>query len=106
MEPNLHADSLVFVNEKFDYEALEIGDIIIYERPSDELLIIHRVIEITEDGVYTKGDANPVEDGICITPDIFIGKCVYVVPKVGKYMAPLHELRTTIFNFFGNSGKK
>lgn len=96
MEPNLHAKSLVFVNERFDYTELEIGDIIVYEREYDDLLIIHRIIEITDDGVYTKGDANPVADGICITPNIFIGKCIYVIPKLGAIFEPIHELRMMI----------
>lgn len=85
MEPNIHANSLVMVNNNANYDDIEVGDVIIYERQSDDIMIIHRVIEKTDNGLYTKGDANAIADGICITPDIFVGKFIFAIPKIGKF---------------------
>ena len=43
-----------------EISSLRIGDIILYRRPSDFLL--HRVVKMTEDLIWTKGDRNRTID--------------------------------------------
>ena len=65
MEPELFKDDLVFVKTSKSYE---VGDIVVYQ--SGEMLIIHRIISISEDGetLVTQGDANPsADDPIAMT---------------------------------------
>lgn len=83
MEPFIHVGSLVIINENVDYSELEEGDIIVYNQSADRK-IIHRIIEIREDGITTQGDANPIQDSTVITPQNYVGKYIYGIPRVGS----------------------
>ena len=54
-------------------------DIIVYKK--EENLITHRLIEMEEDRLITKGDANNVQDDP-ITKDVVIGKVIFVIPNI------------------------
>jgi signal peptidase I len=84
MEPNIPTWSLCLVNVKTPYEDIETGDIVVYERKSDGLRIIHRVIAITDAGMVTKGDANSIDDGVSVTPDNLFGKYLGHIPQLGR----------------------
>ena len=84
MEPNLPTWSLCVINVKTPYADIKTGDIVVYNRKSDATRIIHRVIEITDSGMITKGDANSVSDGLSVTPENLYGKYLFHVPKLGK----------------------
>ena len=59
MEPELYVNDLVFVKATDSYE---VDDIVVYQ--SGNILIIHRIIEISPDGttIVTRGDANNIAD--------------------------------------------
>ena len=65
MEPTLNTGDIVFITPVSDPRDIQVNDVIIFKRPSGEL-IIHRVISIeVANGEYyymTKGDNNPVPD--------------------------------------------
>lgn len=86
MVPTLPINSVCFVNTNTDYEDIEVGDIIIYRRFSDDLRVIHRVIAITDEGLETKGDANAVSDGISTTADNLVGKMLICIPALGAFI--------------------
>jgi len=90
MEPNLPTWSLSFVSTRTKYEDLKVGDIVVYNRESDGKRIIHRVIEITEEGIVTKGDHNKIDDGVSVTPDNLYGRHLFYIPKVGKLPMLIH----------------
>ena len=46
MEPTFSADDLIFVKEA---DSFEVGDIVVYQ--SGSMLVVHRVVEITEDAL-------------------------------------------------------
>lgn len=54
-------------------------DVIVYKK--EENLITHRLIEMEEDKLITKGDANNVQDEP-ITKDCVIGKVIYAIPNI------------------------
>lgn len=85
MEPNLPTWSLCLINTKTAYEDIEVGDIVVYYRRSDNLRIIHRVVAIYPEGLETKGDANSVSDGVSIGADEgnLCGKMLGFVPYLG-----------------------
>lgn len=91
--------SMVPVLEKYDvlivqghepFEDIDIGDIIVFDRPSDHnKVIVHRVVSIIEDNpktIRTQGDANsesiPGTD-FPITEEEYIGKVAYTIPHIG-----------------------
>lgn len=77
MEPVHSINDLIVTKEKKIYE---IDDIITYK--SGDKFVTHRIIEATEDGFITKGDANNGPDAPIKTEDIE-GKIVFVIPKAG-----------------------
>lgn len=83
MEPTIPTWSLCVINTKVDYDAVALGDVVVYKRRSDGKRIIHRVVEITPEGMITKGDANRSDDGVSVGRDNLIGKKLWHIPYLG-----------------------
>jgi len=90
MTPELQVYDVLIVQGHEPFEDIEIGDIIVFNRPSDHnRVIVHRVISITDDDpitLRTKGDSNPASipgTDFPITQEEYIGKVVYTLPQVG-----------------------
>ena len=84
LEPTIPTGSLCIVNIRRPYEKVEVGDVIVYVRKYDGLRIIHRVIEVTDEGLVTKGDHNQISDGVSTTADNYFGTSLVHIPGVGK----------------------
>ena len=78
MEPELSVDDLIVVSEEDEYN---VGDVVVFRSKSS--LVVHRIIEINDEGIITKGDANNMPDEP-ISPENIKGKVVYAVPMLGK----------------------
>ncbi|MEK0376990.1 MAG: signal peptidase I, partial [Nitrosopumilus sp.] len=88
MIPELEVYDVLIVQGHEPFEDLEIGDIIVFNRPSDHnRVIVHRVVSIINDDpitLRTKGDANPASipgTDFPITEEEYIGKVVYTLPQ-------------------------
>ena len=81
MEPELHTGSICVINQNADYEDMEEGDIIAFKRGA--IKVTHRIIEITDDGFLTQGDANPSPDIGIVTKSDFIGETIFDIPYLG-----------------------
>lgn len=81
MEPAIPVGSLVLI-KPVNTESLRVGDVICY-RFSDEILITHRIIEITSNGIITKGDANDEQDLKLVQSNNIVGSVVLTIPFVG-----------------------
>jgi signal peptidase len=100
MEPTFQPNDIVVVDFDFGFEDVNVGDIIVFERPEGrDRTIIHRVISIDHDAdgnrvLTTKGDGNPLPipgTDYPITEDLYIGKADYSIPKLGfitRFFAP------------------
>jgi len=64
-------------------ENISVGDVILYVNPELGYPIIHRVINITEEGYITKGDRNPAPDPWIVRPEWVKGKAVLGIPLLG-----------------------
>ena len=90
MIPELQVYDVLIVQGHVQFEDVQIGDIIVFDRPSgQDRVIVHRVVSITDDDpktLRTKGDNNvasiPGTD-FPITEKEYIGKVEYVVPQIG-----------------------
>lgn len=82
MRNTLQEKDIIFVDilSEEEKEALKKDDIVVFKQGSS--LIVHRIINIEEDLVITKGDANNAEDEP-IQKNNIIGKMVKVVSRVG-----------------------
>lgn len=77
MEPELSVNDLIIVTPRDEYS---VGDVVVYQTHGS--LIVHRIIEITEDSVITQGDANNAPDDPIKTEDIK-GVVAFCVPFFG-----------------------
>ena len=82
MEPEIKTGSICFVNKNAKYEDVKVGDIIAFKISTNEFAT-HRVCEISDQGFFTKGDANSGRDDIITTKNNFIGKNVFSIPNLG-----------------------
>ncbi len=90
MIPVLKVYDVLIVSGHEPFEEIEIGDIIVFDRPSDHnRVIVHRVVSIISDDpktIRTQGDANsgsiPGTD-YPISEEEYIGKVAYTLPQVG-----------------------
>ena len=90
MVPVLQVHDVLIVQGHVPFEEIEVGDIIVFDRPSDHnRVIVHRVDSIMVDDpktIKTKGDANPGSipgTDFPITEEEYIGKVAYTIPQVG-----------------------
>ena len=90
MIPELQVFDVLVVQGNDPFESVKVGDIIVFDRPSDhDRVIVHRVVELTREDPFTirtKGDANPASipgTDFPITGEEFIGKVAYVIPQIG-----------------------
>lgn len=90
MMPELQVNDLLVIQAHVLIEEIEIGDIIVFDRPSDhDRVIVHRVVEITDDDprtLKTKGDNNMASiagTDSPVTEKEYIGKVEHVIPQIG-----------------------
>ena len=90
MIPVLEVYDVLIVSGHEPFDELEVGDIIVFDRPSDHnRVIVHRVASILDEDprtIRTKGDANPSSipgTDFPITDEEYIGKVAYTLPQVG-----------------------
>ena len=90
MIPVLQVYDIIVIQGHDPFEEVEIGDIIVFDRPSDHnRVIVHRVVSITNEDpktVRTQGDANPGSipgTDFPITEEEYIGKVAYIIPQLG-----------------------
>jgi signal peptidase len=86
-------------------DAIKIGDIIQYVKNGE--VIIHRVIEIRDDGngvklFITKGDANAVPDEP-VSQTAVVGKTILIIPKIGWVSIYLKVAAADVFEFLSSS---
>jgi len=90
MIPVLEKNDIIIIQAHDSFEEVEIGDIIVFDRPKDHnRVIVHRVASIISEDpktVRTLGDNNaksiPGTD-FPITEEEYIGKVEYIIPQVG-----------------------
>lgn len=85
MIPMIQPGDVILVDKKVDALQLSKGQVIQFRR--DNILISHRIVEVTEkDGVKgykTQGDNNSGPDTELVKPEDVKGEIIKVVPKVG-----------------------
>jgi signal peptidase I len=78
MYPTLDVGDLVIVKGSRDYL---VGDIIVFRYGRE--MVIHRVFNITNKGIMTKGDAIEKPDPWIISYSDIYGKVIAIIPRIG-----------------------
>lgn len=93
MESSINIDDYVIVKVTKD---VDLDDIISFK--TDDMVVTHRIIEIDDENVVTKGDANNVADNP-IKKEQIIGKVVHIGRNYGKIVKVISE-PTVFISFF------
>lgn len=88
MSGEIEVNDMVVIHREKSYDT---GDVITFE--SNGSLVTHRIVDVTDDGFVTKGDANNAEDLRPIPMENVVGRVVLVIPRVG---AAIEFLRTPL----------
>ena len=90
MIPKLQVYDVLVVQGHEPFDDIELGDIIVFNRPSDHnRVIVHRVVSIINEDpktIRTQGDANPGSipgTDFPITEEEYIGKVAHILPQIG-----------------------
>lgn len=78
MSGSIEVNDMIIIHEEDTYTP---GDIITFESGSS--LVTHRIIDKTEEGFITKGDANNSEDLHPVPFENVVGKVVFIIPQAG-----------------------
>ena len=81
MSPNIKTGSVTFIDTNTDFEDIKKGDVITFL--IGDSFVTHRAVDITADGVITKGDANNKRDVWTVTNDMYYGKALFSIPYLG-----------------------
>ena len=95
MEPEIKTGSICFINRHTSYDDIKENDIIAF-RLKGGTLVTHRVIDITDEGIITKGDNNEEQDDVITTKNNFVGKNSFWIPKVGYLVVLLQTTKGKI----------
>lgn len=88
MEPKIAVGDFIIV-ETDPYEEVEIKDVVTFEYNSE--IVTHRVVDKTEEGLVTKGDANNIQDQGFVTEDSYIGIKKMLIPYFGYIITFLQK---------------
>ncbi|HLC50845.1 MAG TPA: signal peptidase I [archaeon] len=80
MEPVMYKGDMVVVAGFPEYK---VGDIVVFDVPVRRYPIIHRIYEITNSTIKTKGDNNPGPDPWTISKEDIHGKSLVRLPLIG-----------------------
>lgn len=90
MIPKLQVYDVLIVQGHIKFEDVQIGDIIVFDRPTGhDRVIVHRVVSITDEDprtLRTKGDNNSASipgTDFPITNAEYIGTVQYIIPQIG-----------------------
>lgn len=91
MLPKIQINSISMMKQ-CNIEDVNLGDIIMYKNPDSGVNITHRVVNVKYDNdgnkyVLTRGDANPVVDGLIITDKELVGKLEYTINGVAPFIS-------------------
>ena len=81
MEPAIKTGSVCFVNHKIPFEEIQQGDVIAFFM--GETIVTHRAVQVSENQIMTKGDANEIADASPVTKENYSGKTVLAIPEIG-----------------------
>lgn len=87
MEPVYPMGSLVYVRG-VEPEDLKKGQTVTFYLPDNETLVTHRIVDTDKvnKAIYTKGDANDLEDGVATPFSRIVGRPIFCIPGLG-YLA-------------------
>lgn len=82
MNPSIPQGSVVYTKAKPEYS---IGDVVTYNQ--ENVVVTHRVVDVTSEGYITQGDANDSHDSRVVAREDVLGSSLFSVPYVGSFIS-------------------
>ena len=82
MSGTIEVEDIIIVKILNNEDNLEVNDIVVFKQ--DQNIITHRLVEIGENELITKGDANNAKDKPIQREDV-IGKVIKIIPNVATW---------------------
>lgn len=97
MNPVITEEDIVVIAT--NCQDIKLGDIICYKQEIEdkEFLFAHRVIEVNDGWIQTKGDNMSEPDPWLVRPSDIKGKVILVIPKLGILIRWLHTIYGFLF---------
>jgi signal peptidase len=89
MEPTIPVGGVVVIQQT-DPATLHVGDIICFKLSDSQLWVTHRIVNITDEGFITKGDANNVADRWVVERENVVGKVLFTIPYLAYFGSFVH----------------
>ncbi len=83
MEPSIMTGDIVVINRQKNYF---VNDSVTF-KDSQNRVVTHRIVNIDQEKISTKGDANRTDDPEIINQNMILGKVLLVLPKLGYVVA-------------------
>ncbi len=94
MEPEIKTGSVCLIDTSCDYDELEVGDVIAFT--NGRISVTHRIYEMRDGLIRTKGDANESPDQYFISEGNYFGRYVGSIPLAGYAVVWLQTKRGII----------
>jgi signal peptidase I len=78
MEPEIAVDDMIIIKSKDEYA---VGDVITFLSGSSH--VTHRIMQISDEGYTTKGDANNTPDSEIVKKEMVVGEVVGKIAVIG-----------------------
>jgi len=84
MEPSYPVGSIIYVR-KADESQLNEGKVVTFHLPEEQTFVTHRIVRVDKQErlIYTKGDANELEDSLATSFSDVIGSPLVCIPYLG-----------------------
>ncbi|MFQ6020671.1 MAG: signal peptidase I [Candidatus Aenigmatarchaeota archaeon] len=92
MVPTYFKGDMIIVMNYSNYEDVKIGDVIVFSVPDRRYPIIHRIYNITNGVIITKGDHNQYVDPWTTTRNNIHGKAILKIPLLGWVKIIFNEI--------------
>lgn len=100
MEPSLRINEMIIVRKRRKNTEYLVGDIITYIDRETGTTITHRIADIIDDKIYTKGDYNNCMDINHIEYDDIVGKVIWHTYILG-FLYSKYKIQILLFIFIG-----
>ena len=88
MEPVIDTKDVILIEKEDQYK---IGDVITFA-VSETKSYTHRIVEETEEGFVTKGDANNANDSGVVIQENIVGKYLFSIPLIGTVILAIKQI--------------
>lgn len=99
MEPEYPVGGLAILKQP-NLDDIQVGDVIAFKPANNEdtnIFVTHRIVEITEEGFITKGDANEDIDMSIVASEQVVARAEFIIPYLGYGLMKLSNLLKTKF---------